>query len=215
MAAFNCVQADLSTWELARPQDRSACPTSPWIAQVRLFAAGLVVVFLMIRCFITDCGSPNVTTTNTLSPTLRELSRPETGTPDDLKLTDSEIALARTGLNGSFIGMVACTLTTDYHASLARSVRTRAQALSLPIRIDDSQKETFRQPAIINSFIAQGARAIIICELDAQSIADAVRAAQDRRQVFAFPKPYLTGAVSPSPSAMKIWAAQQVLLQPI
>jgi serine/threonine protein kinase/DNA-binding LacI/PurR family transcriptional regulator len=184
--AFNrAVQADLSTRELARPA-RPMSATLPHIIlgrpRVRLFAAGLVLVFLVMILGVFSLRTavaPNVSVTDTLPPTLRELSRPATGTPDDLKLTDSEIALARASLKNSFIGMVACTLTTDYHASLARSVRTRAQALGLPIKVEDSQKETFRQPAIINSFIAQGAKAIIICELDAQSIADAVRAAQD------------------------------------
>src|SRR5262249_2840232 len=71
--------------------------------------------------------------------------------------------------------MVACALTTDYHASLARAVRIHAQELKLPIRIEDAQADKTQQPIIINRFVAQGAKALIGCELDPDSVNPALK----------------------------------------
>ncbi len=154
----------------------------------RLFAGGIITLLILTALGLftfrtavapTLVPSPVATTPPTAVPTVNEALRPATGTPDDVTLTDAEIQAARQSLSGSFIGMMACTLDTDYHASLARAVRTRAEALGLPVRVEDSQADKFRQPPIINSFVAQGAKAIVICELDTQTIAPALQAAQD------------------------------------
>jgi len=112
------------------------------------------------------------------APTPNDQQRPATGTPDDLKPSDAEITQARNSLNNSFIGVMACALSTDYHASLARAARTEAQKYNLPVRVEDSQADRFRQPAIINSFVAQGAKVIIACEIDEQAVAPALTAAR-------------------------------------
>jgi serine/threonine protein kinase/DNA-binding LacI/PurR family transcriptional regulator len=108
-----------------------------------------------------------------------ESSRPASGPTSALALTDQEVRTARQRLQDSFVGIMACTLETEYHASLVRSARLRANALSLPVQVADSRTDRFRQPAIINRFIAEGAYVIIICPLDETILAPAVRAAQD------------------------------------
>lgn len=150
----------------------------------RIFGAGLVTLLLITALGIFAFRIPGGANTPTPSPmvqwaTLDEQTRPKQGVPADLNFTNAELNAAKTSLNGSFIGMMACTLSTDYHASLARAVRTRAQALNLPVQVADSQADQFRQPAIINSFTAQGAKVIIVCELDDKAIAPALAAAQD------------------------------------
>jgi serine/threonine protein kinase/DNA-binding LacI/PurR family transcriptional regulator len=174
-----------------------------WGERPRLFAGGIIALLLLtafglfaLRPAVAPTLAPTATSTipptiaptdsPTLAPsaiaaipTLDESKRPAKGTPDDLKLADSEILAARKSLDGSFIGMMACLLTTDYHASLARSVRARAQALNLPVHIEDANNKNFEQPAIINRMVAQGAKAIIVCELDSEAIAPALQAAQE------------------------------------
>src|SRR5258708_12280479 len=108
------------------------------------------------------------------TPTCGDSVRVGKGTFGDLVVTDGEAAEARLALQGSFIGMIACVLSTDYHASLARAVRTRAEALNLPIEVVDSANDAAQQPIIINRFVAQGAKALVICELDPQAIVPAL-----------------------------------------
>jgi serine/threonine protein kinase/DNA-binding LacI/PurR family transcriptional regulator len=176
-AFYRVAQAELTTQRVEKPQFPTTITLPRPLVMPRrshLFGAGLLTVLLITLLAIFMVRRAAVSPDTPLSGQ----SRPDTGTPDDLKLSDGEITVARESLSGSFIGMMACTLNTDYHASLARAVRTRAQALNLPVKVEDSQTEQFRQPAIINSFIAQGAKVIVICELDEQSIAPAVAAAR-------------------------------------
>jgi serine/threonine protein kinase len=172
-AFTRAVQSEFSTDRLQRP----ASITIPRVAlpprRTGLLAAGAVTILLVTVLGIMALRPFNAT------PTPDARTRPATGTPIDLALSDNEIALARSNLSGSFIGMVACALSTDYHASLARAVRARAQLYNLPVRVEDSQADQFRQPAIINSFIAQGAKVIVVCELDVKSVEPAIAAAQN------------------------------------
>ncbi|MEP7289249.1 MAG: substrate-binding domain-containing protein [Chloroflexota bacterium] len=152
------------------------------------FAISVIAILLLVvsLTFLNSRGSSifsgllkgTPTDVNQIVPTVNETARPDKGEPSDLTLTDSELIAARTALNGSFIGMVACTLATDYHASLAAAVRNRAQELNLPIRIEDAQNDKTQQPVIINRFVAQGAKAIGVCELDSESVGPALMDAQ-------------------------------------
>jgi ABC-type sugar transport system substrate-binding protein len=81
--------------------------------------------------------------------------------------------------NDGFVGVMACTLETGYHATYARGVRTRASALGLPIKLEDAKGDSFRQTAIIESFVAQGAKAIVTCVLDLPALLPSLKSAQD------------------------------------
>jgi DNA-binding SARP family transcriptional activator/ABC-type sugar transport system substrate-binding protein len=105
--------------------------------------------------------------------------RPTPETLADEILTENEIMSARQRLQNSFIGIVTCTLETDYHASLTRGARVQADALNLPIKIEDARADSFRQPAMINSFVAQGAKAIVLSPIDQETVAAALSAAQE------------------------------------
>lgn len=167
--------------------------------RVGLFTVGLVLIvlaglgLLVVPGLITQptpTAPPTATPTRlilTATPTFSSLlprlapesSRPASGPTSALALTDQEIRTARQRLQDSFVGIMACTLETEYHASLVRSARLRANALSLPVQVVDSRADRFRQPAIINRFIAEGAHVIVMCPLDETILAPAVRAAQD------------------------------------
>jgi len=165
--------------------------------QSRLFAAGAVIIIVLLLGLLvvprltptatpptpTDSaasnGSPGPKTNPTPVPTVAENLRPDTGTSESVNLTATDIDVARQRMQGSFIGIAACTLETEYHASLVAAALTRAKSLGLEARVENAEKQPSKQSAIINQFIAQGARAIIICDLDLNVISPAITRAQE------------------------------------
>jgi serine/threonine protein kinase len=149
---------------------------------VRLFGVGLLLVlFVVLSMLIAAPYLDRSAPTPTYAPlTLADESlRPAVGTPDQIAPTTAEVQVARNRLQGSFIGIMACTLETEFHASLVRAARTRASAYGLAVQVEDSKTDQFRQTAIINQFIAQGAKVIVMCPLNEDTVTPAVAAAQD------------------------------------
>jgi serine/threonine-protein kinase len=143
--------------------------------RVRVFAAGVVTALLvLVSLFVlltrSGTGTPVV---------IAESQRPDRGVPTDLAFTDATLAEAQARLKGAFIGVMPCTLETGFHASLARSVITRASALGLTTKVENPEGQKFRQTAIVDQFIVQGAKAIFICPIDVQVLMPAIKAAQD------------------------------------
>ncbi len=175
-AFYRAAQADMTTDRIPRLiADTTIKLPRITLSRMPLFGASVITVVLLL---VLGAFALRPVLMPAVPLTLSDQQRPATGTPDDLKPTNAEITRARASLNNSFIGMMACALSTDYHASLARAVRIRAQTYNLPVRVEDSQADKFRQPAIINSFVAQGAKVIIACEIDEQSTAPALTAAR-------------------------------------
>ncbi len=185
-------QGDLTTQPLedyVAPRIAQTQPTtSKGVTRIRFLGASIIGLLLLsgIGILATRSGTvlPSASTTSApttpaTTATVADSARPDKGTFADLVVTDGEAAEARLALQGSFIGMIACVLSTDYHASLARAVRTRAEALNLPIEVVDSANDAAQQPIIINRFVAQGAKALVICELDPQSIGPALADVQN------------------------------------
>ncbi len=185
-ASYNeAVQGEQVTRPIEGPLTRSiqtilvALPTRP---RTRLLAAGLITLLVLaglavfeLRSAIAPAPTPAVAVP---TPTTADLQRPAVGVVRDLSLSSDELKLAQDALNGSFVGMVACTLTTDYHASLARSVRTYAEKLNLPVQVVDANNDSLQQPILINRLVAQGAKALVVCELDPQSVGPALQEVQ-------------------------------------
>ncbi|MCS6870411.1 MAG: protein kinase [Anaerolineae bacterium] len=155
----------------------------------RLFGLGVTsALILILGLFVllpslssNYISSPNVPTYTAAAaalPYADESARPEVGSPSDLKNSPEDVNRARRYLAGSFIGVMLCTLSTDYHASLASSIRTYADQLGLRVEMEDSQADEFRQPIILRRLVARGAKAIVICPLNYESITPAVREAQ-------------------------------------
>ena len=141
----------------------------------RLMVVGLLALVLLLVI------GGGVVLVSTLSQPAKvvAVNRPDIGTVDDLHLTNQETSSAVDLFKGSFLGIVACTLDTDYHASLVASARTRAQQLGIPVQVVDSKTDPLTQSRLITQLIAQGAKALVICPLDDTAIKDAlVNAAQ-------------------------------------
>jgi ABC-type sugar transport system substrate-binding protein len=101
------------------------------------------------------------------------------GIAEDLTPTAKEIAAARAAIGGGLIGLVACTLSTEYHSIVAADAQARAEALGFRVEVFDSQAKAERQPDAINDFVARGAKIIAICVLDPKIAGDAIKTAEE------------------------------------
>ena len=103
------------------------------------------------------------------------------GTAQELIPTETEIAAAKAALGQSgFIGIVACNLSSEYHATVPRAAQARADKLGLRVEVFDSESKADRQVAAIENFVSKGAQAIVICALDPKVIDKAVHEAADQ-----------------------------------
>ncbi len=137
-------------------------------------ALAAVVVILIAALFLLNqsgFGAPAATATTTSTAT--PLARAALGRASDLT-PPSDKGVTTAAFEGSFIGMVACNLDSDYHASYAASVKTEALALGVNVQIGDSKNDKSKQPALIHDFIAKGAKGIVLCPLDQAAVADAL-----------------------------------------
>src|SRR5262245_5826643 len=101
------------------------------------------------------------------------------GSADDLTPTNGEIAIAKAAMGDGLIGVVACTLSTEYHSIVAADAQARAEALGFRVEVFDSQAKAERQPNAIKDFTARGAKIIAICVLDPKIAGDAIKMAED------------------------------------
>jgi ABC-type sugar transport system substrate-binding protein/predicted Ser/Thr protein kinase len=93
--------------------------------------------------------------------------------------SEQEVALAKTRLGSSgFIGYVACTLDSEFHAGLAREIRDFASAYGLPFRVYDAQSDPYKEVTTIERARSDGVTALIICPLDATLLADSLSSVQ-------------------------------------
>lgn len=112
------------------------------------------------------------------SPTRVQAQGGTMGTADDLKVTDDEIAAAQKALGSSVVGVIACTLETEYHATVANGAVAQLKSYGLNAELFDAQKNVDREISGIESFTARGAKVIIVCELDPKAIDKALRDAK-------------------------------------
>src|SRR5258708_35948368 len=97
------------------------------------------------------------------------------GTHDDLKVTDAEIAAAKTGLGSSVVGILACTLETEYHSTVANGAAAQLSQYGLKAEVFDSQVKADQQINAIESYVAKGAKVLVICDFDPKTIDKAVK----------------------------------------
>ncbi len=133
------------------------------------------------------------------------------GTAEDLVPTDAEIEAAKAALGADgFVGIIACTLSTEYHSTVAESANTHLEELGIPSKLFDSEINVEKQISAIENFTSSGAKVIVVCLFDPPSVLSALQAAQSRRAN----RPYaggsgLTWAASPSASKTLTSARRQ------
>ncbi len=134
----------------------------------------IVSVSLLASC------TGSVTPTPTLHPQPALLTD-RLGTVQDLVPTETEIEAAKTalGTNG-FIGIIACNLSSEYHATVPKAAQALADKLGLRLEVFDSETKADRQIAAIENFVSKGAQAIAICAIDPKVVEKAVQEAANQ-----------------------------------
>jgi len=102
------------------------------------------------------------------------------GTADDLAVTPDEITAARAHLGDSFVGIIPCTLATEYHFTAADSARKALEGYGLKVQLVDPEAKPEKQISAIENFTAAGAKVIVICVLDPKVLQSALREAADK-----------------------------------
>src|SRR5262245_10777140 len=128
------------------------------MARCRLLTFTTIAILLLAACGtgITAAPTPAPTTAPTLAPTptFGGTPRPslrdgEPGTLDEFTPTSEEIERARASMGKGMIGVLACTLSTEYHSIVAADAQARAEALGFRIEVFDSKAQADLQPKAI------------------------------------------------------------------
>jgi ribose transport system substrate-binding protein len=101
------------------------------------------------------------------------------GTAQDLVPTDAEVVAAVKALGTGKIGIIPCTMGSEYHATVANSAVARATELGIKAEIFDPQAKAESQISAIENFVSAGAKVIVICVLDPAVVKPAIQAAVD------------------------------------
>lgn len=136
----------------------------------KLFILIFIAALLLSACAgagQTEKPSPTLTTTGI-------------GTAEDLVPTQAEIDKATSFLKDKPIGIVACTMATEYHSTVANSAKAAAEKLGLKAEIFDPEAKADKQIQAIEDFVAKGAPAIVLCVVDPKVTEAAVKDAVDK-----------------------------------
>ncbi|MHC1783245.1 MAG: sugar ABC transporter substrate-binding protein [Anaerolineaceae bacterium] len=113
------------------------------------------------------------------TPQLPTLLTDTTGTAADLIPTDKEIATAVSVLGSGEIGIIPCTMGSEYHSTVANSAVARAKELGIKAEVFDPQAKAEQQISAIENFVSAGAKVIVICVVDPSVVKAAIQAAAD------------------------------------
>jgi ribose transport system substrate-binding protein len=155
----------------------------------------LLVLLVVALPLLSACGSESLPASDAFStptPPLEETRNSATrlpspdlvldrmGTAEDLEPTKAEVDSALRTLGGGFIGIVACTLESEYHSTVAKAAQERAAQLGIRTEVFDSAARPETQVPAIEDFVSKGARVLVLCVLDPQRVQSAVMAATNR-----------------------------------
>lgn len=89
------------------------------------------------------------------------------GTWIDIIPTAEQISAAQVSLeDDGFVAIIACNLSSEYHATFNREVRSYLLDYGLDSKVYDSDNEAYDQIPILEQAMAEGATGIILCPLD-------------------------------------------------
>ncbi|MCC7446110.1 MAG: sugar ABC transporter substrate-binding protein [Anaerolineae bacterium] len=112
--------------------------------------------------------------------TARLQAQGDLGKAEDLKVSPDEITAAKQSLGDSLVGVLACTLETEYHSTVANNAVDQLKAYGLKAELFDSQVKADRQISAIESFVSRGVKVLIICEFDPKAIDKTLKDAADK-----------------------------------
>src|SRR5512136_3314297 len=135
-----------------------------------------IAVFVVIVTLLAACAPAATAVPKPSAPTLLT---DKLGTAADLVPTDAEIAAAKTAIGSGKIGLIPCTMGSEYHETVANNAVARAKELGITAEIFDPQAKADQQISAIENFVSAGAKVIVICVLDPAVVKPALQAAAD------------------------------------
>lgn len=88
-------------------------------------------------------------------------------TSSEVNPSTAQIEAAQDALGAEgFIGVISCTLATEYHATLNREIRSFLLEAGIDNKVYDSDGDEYDQIPILEQAMAEGAEGIILCPLD-------------------------------------------------
>jgi ABC-type sugar transport system substrate-binding protein/tRNA A-37 threonylcarbamoyl transferase component Bud32 len=103
----------------------------------------------------------------------------EEGVANDVVPTEAQITTAKQVLGDGIIAYVTCNQTSEYHATQAREMGDLARQMGLNYRVYDSDTDEYQQLTQIERARTDGAKAIILCPLNAQLLDGSLKSVQD------------------------------------
>lgn len=150
----------------------------------------IVVLALLLAACTPPVAAPTAAPTQPPPTAVPPTAVPETapvptliedglGTAEDLVPTADEIATAQQWIGDSIIGIIPCTMGSEYHSTVANSAVARAEELGFTAEVFDPQAQSEQQISAIENFVSAGAKVIVICVLDPAVVASALQEAVD------------------------------------
>jgi serine/threonine-protein kinase len=100
---------------------------------------------------------------------------------DDLSPSTAQISAAQARLNGSFVALVACNSTSEYHSTLTRETGVLLRQAGLDFRVYDSENDEYLQRLHMERALTEGAGAFILCPLSYNVINNPLRAINEQK----------------------------------
>ena len=134
------------------------------------------LVFLLIVAVLV-AGCTTATPTEPPAPAQPTLLTDALGEAADLVPTDAEVKSALDAIGTGKIGVIPCTMGSEYHSTVANSALARAEELGFTAEVSDPQAKAEAQITAIENFVSAGAKVIVICVLDPAVVKPALEAA--------------------------------------
>lgn len=114
------------------------------------------------------------------SAVLAQEDEHELGIAEELVPTDEEIEAAIEALgDDGFVGIIACTYSSEWHFSAADSARQHLEEHGIRVESFDAEINAERQISAIENFTSSGAQVLIVCLFDPPSVQSALEEAAE------------------------------------
>jgi len=138
----------------------------------------LGVLLLLAITLAAGCEKKSAPNTDAVQgPSGANLIADKLGSPEDLIVTPEEIAKAKKTLGKGMVGVLPCTMTTEYHFALGNSAKKALEGYGFKVQLVDPETRPERQISALENFVAAGARAIVVCVLDPKVLSSALQEA--------------------------------------
>ncbi len=175
---------------LAELQVALNLPASPSAAGLRRRMPSRVVLLLAVLAALMVSILYNAYRLTTLNAESVQIVQGATAVLGDLLPTSSTVDRARAALGEQgYIAYLACGLRSSWQNTRARELSQIANELDITLRVFDAQGDTYTQMRQVETAQLEGARAIILCPLDAELAGEIGRSLAQRAVPLVYSQP--------------------------